>query len=140
MQIKHRTCFKCKYEAETAALICPRCRKRLRSRGEIRLLGGVLVMIGGLLLAMMSAISIGVYGIIFHPGNANGARFTGGESELMMIAGVFGFVFLFGFIAVIAGLWQLILGRRNMLLVWTIVGLGIIFIVGGQAFVYLFNR
>lgn len=136
MQIKHRSCFKCKYETETADAKCARCGRRLRSRTEIRVLGAILIFLGGFLLVVMGTISSWMYNVIFHPQSANGAKFTGDASELAMIAGVFGFVFLFSFIAVIAGLWQLILGRRNMILVWIIVGLGIIFIVGGEAMLF----
>ena len=138
MQTKHRTCFKCKYEAETADHKCPRCGRRLRTRAEIRGLGAVLVFLGGFLMTVIGAISVWMYNIIFYPAASGGSRFTGGDSELALIAGVFGFVFLFGFVAAVAGLWQLILGRRNMILVWTIVALGIIFLVGGQA-AYFYN-
>jgi hypothetical protein len=136
MQIKHRSCFKCKYEIETTEPKCARCGRRLRTRTEIRVLGAVMISLGGFLLVAMSIISGWIYTVIFHPESANGAKFTGDENQLMMIAGVFGFIFLFSFVAIAAGLWQLILGRRNMILVWTILGLGIIFIVGGNAVIF----
>jgi hypothetical protein len=136
MQIKHRSCFKCKYEIESADTKCARCGRPLFSRTNIRIRGALLVFIGVFLLALMTSISSWMYNVIFYPQAANGAKFTGDENQLMMIAGVFGFVFLFSFIAIIAGLWQLILGRRNMILVWAILGMGIIFVAGGWAVVF----
>jgi hypothetical protein len=47
---------------------------------------------------------------------------------------ILGFVFFFGFVSFAAGLWQLILGRRNMILIWVILGLGVVFLVGGSIF------
>lgn len=139
-QVKHRSCFKCKYETETADTKCARCGRRLRSRTEIRILGAILVCLGGFLLVAMTFVTGWMYNVIFYPQTANGAKFTGDADDLAMIAGVFGFVFLFSFIALIAGLWQLILGRRNMILVWAIVGLGIVFIVGGEAMVFFMKN
>ena len=135
MQITHRSCFKCKTEIETAETKCVRCGRPLFSRTNIRIRGAIMVFLGGFLIALMGTISIWMYGVIFHPA-ANGARFNGDANELAMIAGIFGFIFLFSFIAVITGLWQLILGKRNMILVWTIMAFGFIFIIGGTAFVF----
>ena len=95
-----------------------------------------MLFMGGFLIAFMGYISIWVSKAVFHPSTTNGAKFTGDSNQLAMIAGIFGFIFLFGFIAVIAGLWQLVFGKRNVILVWTIIALGIIFIIGGEAFIF----
>jgi hypothetical protein len=138
--LKHRSCYKCKYEIETADIKCNACGRRLRSRTEIRVLGAIIILLGGFLLVLMGTISIWMYNVIFHPETANGARFTGDTNELALIAGVFGFVFLFSFVALAAGFWQLIFGRRNMILVWIIIGLGIVFIIGVEAMVFFTQK
>jgi hypothetical protein len=139
MQVKHRSCFKCKYEIETADSKCNQCGQRLRSRTEIRALGSLLIVLSSFLIGVMTMISSWMYNVIYSPQTANGSRFNGDEKDLAMIAGVFAFVFLFSFTALAAGLWQVIFGRRNMILVWTIIGLGIVFIAGGWAIRFLHN-
>jgi hypothetical protein len=140
MQIKHRSCFKCQTEIETAETKCHRCGRRLESRTETRVRGSILIILGGFLIVFMGMISSWMINVIFYPQAANGAKFTGDENELLMIAGVFGFVFLFSIFAVITGLWQLIFGRRNRILVWMIIGLGIFFIIGGEALVFFMRK
>lgn len=133
MPIKHRSCYKCKTEIETAEAKCARCGRRLRSRTEIRTLGALMIFLGSFLIIFMGYISLWMYNVILHPETANGAKFTGDNNELLLIAAVFGFVFLFSLVAVINGFWQLIFGRRNMILVWIIIVFGIIFIGSGLA-------
>jgi hypothetical protein len=132
-KLRHRICFKCKWEGETAEKICPRCRKPTQTRGFIRATGAALVALGGFLLVVMGAITIAVIGMIEQSGKAGtSARFTGTKDQMLMMFGVFGFVLLFGFVSVIAGLWQLIFGRRNMILVYFILILGVVFLIGGS--------
>lgn len=137
---QYRFCFKCKWEGESAEKICPRCRKPTQTRGFIRGTGAVLVVLGGFLIAMMSIITIVVVGIIQQsnkPGST--ARFTGTKDQMVLMFGIFGFVLLFGFVSLAAGLWQLIFGRRNMILVYFILALGVVFIVGGSIFRVIFG-
>ncbi len=129
----YRFCFKCKWEGETAEKLCPRCRKPTQTRGFIRATGAALAALGGVLIVIMGAVTIAVIGIIGQSGKpGTSARFTGTKDQMLMIFAVFGFVLLFGFVAVIAGLWQLIFGRRNMVLVYFILFLGGVFLIGGS--------
>jgi hypothetical protein len=129
----YRFCFKCKWEGETAEKLCPRCHKATQTRGFIRATGAALVALGGFLIVVMGAITIGLTGLFQQSGRPGvGARFTGTKDQMLMILGIFGFVLLFGFVSVIAGLWQLIFGRRNMILVYFILALGAVSLVGGS--------
>jgi hypothetical protein len=131
--VQYRFCFKCKWEGETAEKLCPRCRRATQTRGFIRATGAVLVALGGFLIVVMGAITIAVISIIEQSGKpGTSARFTGTKDQMLMIFAIFGFVLLFGFVSVIAGLWQLIFGRRNMILVYFILALGALFLVGGS--------
>lgn len=133
--VQHKTCYKCHYEAETADRLCPRCRKKLWTRTETRTLGGVLAALGTFLVVMMTAIIIFMLGVVNQsPRPGGGARFTGSKDQMYMIFGILGFVLLFGITALIAGLWQLVFGRRNMMLIYIIIGLGAIFLIGGSIF------
>jgi hypothetical protein len=83
----------------------------------------------------MGLITFWAVDLIRHNNDPNGAsRFTGTEQQMYLMFGVFAFVMLFGLAALTAGLWQLIFGRRNMILVWIVLGLGAIFVVGGLVF------
>jgi hypothetical protein len=83
----------------------------------------------------MSAIIIFMLGVVNQPARpGGGARFTGTKDQMYMIFGILGFVLLFGFTSLIAGLWQLVFGRRNMMLIYLILGLGAIFLIGGSIF------
>lgn len=133
--VQHKTCFKCKYEGQTAEKLCPRCRKRLRTGTEIRTLGGVLAALGAFLVVMMGAITFFAIGLVSQSGKTGtGARFSGTKDQMYIMFGIFGFVLLFGFTSLVAGLWQLLFGRRNMMLIYIILGLGVIFLVGGTIF------
>lgn len=133
-------CFKCKWEGLSAEKLCPRCRKPTQTSGFIRGTGAVLVLLGGFLIAMMSVITVAVIGMIAQSGKPGAtSRFTGTKDQMIMMFAIFGFVLLFGFVSLIAGLWQLILGRRNMILVYFILVLGAVFIVGGSIFRVIFG-
>lgn len=130
--LPHKTCYKCSYEAQTAEIKCPRCRKKLWTRTETRVLGGVLAALGSFLVVVMGAIILFFVGLMSQSGKSSGAKFTGTKNDAVMVFAILGFVLLFGFTSLIAGLWQLIFGRRNMVLIWIVLGLGIIFLVGGS--------
>lgn len=133
--IQHKTCYKCHFEAETGERLCPRCRKKLWTRTETRGLGAVLAVLGVFLVVIMSAIIIFMLGVIDQSAKpGSGARFTGTKDEMFAIFGILGFVLLFGFTSLIAGMWQVIFGRRNMALIYVILVLGGIFLIGGTIF------
>lgn len=133
--VQHKTCFKCKYEGQTAEKLCPRCRKRLHTATEIRTLGGVLAALGAFLIVVMGAITVWSVGMISNSGKPGAtSKFTGTKDQMYLMFGIFGFVLLFGFTSLVAGLWQLLFGRRNMMLIYIILGLGVIFLVGGTIF------
>jgi hypothetical protein len=70
-------------------------------------------------------------------GPGTGSRFTGTRSDMLFMYGVFGLVLVFGLTSLVAGLWQLIFGKRNMMLVWIMLSLGAIFFFIGMAVQYL---
>ena len=135
--IQHRTCYKCHYEAETAETRCPRCRnKKLWTRTETRVLGGVLAALGSFLMVVMGVIIIFFIGLADTAGKkgVSGPRFSGTKNDLLLVFIILGFVFFFGVVSFVAGLWQLIFGRRNMILIWLVIALGVVFLIGGTIF------
>lgn len=123
-------CFKCKFEGVSESPKCPRCGGLLRSKTSVRVRGGLMIVLGGMLMVMMGALAMWAV-------NANrdihgaGARFTGTPGQFRMILGLFGLIFVFGLASVVAGLWQLIFGRRQLILMWAAIALGVLLVIGG---------
>lgn len=107
----------------------------MRTRTTVRILGLVMTILGGSLLIGMGAIALWAVNLIRHNDDPNASsHYIGTRQQMHLMFGVFGFIMLFGLAALAAGLWQLIVGRRNMVLVWIVLGLGVLFFVGGVAF------
>lgn len=141
IKYQHLTCFKCGFETQANYNKCPRCGRGLKTRGEIRLLGFLLATLGGILVVGMSAITLIVIGLIQQSGKpGTTARFTGTETEMLMMFGIFGAVLIFGFGALAAGLWQLIFARRNMFLLWAMIAMGFILLIGGEMAVAIIGK
>ncbi len=139
-EIKRRNCFKCGYEGDIAETRCPKCGKPLKTVKQIRILGGILVFLGAFLILFVGAISVFVWSLVNKASTDGHKSFTGTRSDLVLIFGAFAFIILFGVVGLIAGLWQLIFGRRNKILVWVILGLGFIFVIGGILISVFLNR
>ena len=127
-----RTCPKCGYICETAETNCADCGKVLQKVSTIRMLGVVLVVLGSLLLGIMGWLSLWIYGAISNTGNS-GSHFNGSPKDVLFIIFAFGLVISISFAVTAGGLWQIIFGRRNKLIVFAVFGLGIVFAVTGLA-------
>ena len=68
--------------------------------------------------------------------SSTGGKFNGTREQLLMIFAIFGLVIVFGMIAFLTGLWQLIFGRRNKIFVWGVAGLGFLLFVVGSFFLW----
>ena len=113
-------------------------QKGVRSPAALRALGVVLVVLGALLMGGMAVLSWVMYGVIQGSSDPRAStRFTGSESDMMFMFGIFALVFFIGLTAFAAGLWQIVFGKRNIWLVWIMLGLGGIFCIIGTAVRYL---
>ena len=112
--------------------------KGIKSPQTLRALGVVLVVLGAALMGGMAVLSWVMYGVIQNSSDPRAStKFTGSESDMMFMFAVFALVFFIGLTAFVAGLWQVIFGKRNLILVWTMLGLGGIFFIVGTAVKYL---
>jgi hypothetical protein len=110
----------------------------MKSPGTLRALGVVLVVLGSLLMGGMAILSWIMYGVIQGSSDPRAStKFTGTESDMMFMFGIFALVFFFGLTSFVAGLWQVIFGKRNLILVWIMLGLGGIFMLAGTIVRYL---
>ena len=127
-----RTCPKCGYIRETAETKCADCGKPLQRVSTIRVLGVVLVVLGSVLLGIMSWLSFWIYGTMSNAGSS-GSHFNGGPKDVLFIVFIFGLVISISLAATAGGIWQIIFGKRNKLIVFAVFGLGIIFLLTGFA-------
>lgn len=127
-----RTCPKCGYIRETGETNCADCGKVLQKVSTIRALGVFLVVMGTLLLGIMGWLSLWAFGAMSNTGNS-GSHFNGSGSDALFIVFVFGLVISISLAATAGGLWQIIFGKRNKLIVFAVFGLGIVFAVTGLA-------
>ena len=127
------SCSKCGYAGSRAITRCPECSSWMpRARG-IRIRGGILIFLGLILVGMMGTISIVVAPIMFSDGSGGGSKFSGTPGQAFLIMGLFGAVIVFGVSCILSGIWQIITGRRSILMVVLIVGLALVLVILGFA-------
>jgi hypothetical protein len=113
-------------------------QKGMKSPATLRALGVVLVVLGGALMGGMAVLSWVMYGVIQNSSDPRAStKFTGSESDMLFMYGIFALVFFIGLTAFTAGLWQVIFGRRNLILVWIMLALGGIFFIVGTLVRYM---
>jgi len=121
------SCPKCSFETSESVSKCPNCGSRVQSAKKVRILGGVLLVIGTFLVLFMTG--LGIYlGSIISNSNDPGAttRFTGDSQDVMFIVAIFGLVIAFGLASMGGGIWQIIYGKPNrkvMVVVFLIAGI-----------------
>ena len=122
-------CGSCGFEAPGQLARCPRCNRASPPSGRVRVVGALLSIIGaGLSLGM--AYLLVVVGQAMRP-SAGGGSFTGTPRDATYITAILGAVLVFGITSLITGLWQVIVGRRSLLLsaVVLLVGLATVVLV-----------
>lgn len=129
---EQRFCYKCHHPAGFSDAQCARCGSRaLRTTKTIRLLGGVLVVLGGFIAVMMAAVAALMVGVF---AQAEASKFRGEEDKMLFAFGIIGLTFTVGAAFAIAGVWQIIVGRRNTVIVWIALILVGILVIAGRIF------
>lgn len=101
--------------------------KSEQSPTTIRVLGGLLIFIGTILVGGMAAIMMWMNNAINNPASTN--KFNGTPEQQKIIFLVLGTVAVFGFSATIAGIYQMVTGQRNKKLIWLMLGLWIVLMI-----------
>ena len=129
-------CFKCRWEGRTAQKICPQCGRRLFSQTNVRVRGILMTVLGLFLSGFMSVIAFFVTTMLMEAAKnpKTGAKFNGDQNMLVMIYLIFAGVIAMGVTVTIAGLWQVVFGRRNMFLIWIFFGLIFLTLLVGSVF------
>ncbi len=125
MKSVNKSCYKCGYIRETPDENCADCGKVLESVSRIRITGAIQTILGGGLLMFMSWLAFWML-------NANSNnRFHGGANDVLFVVFIFALFASIGFGTLTAGIWQIIFGKRNKLLMFGMIVLGIAFIATG---------
>ncbi len=111
-QIESKICTRCRFERQTAHLICPRCGRTLRTETQIRLFGaGVAVF--GFINFVTFGISIGAFYRALAGIDAGELEWRASPETILLTLLVFKLLAALAAAAVIGGLWQLLSGVRN---------------------------
>ena len=92
-----------------------------QSPTTIRVLGGVLTLIGMMLVAGMGTLMIWMNNLMNN--GSSTTKWTGSQDQKTITFLILGSVMAFGFSALLAGIWQLLTGTRSKKLVWLMIGL-----------------
>lgn len=96
---------------------CPVCGARVQTSRRIRLLGWLSIACGLFLIAMMGYITLAMYPSLTNAGvSTDGARWTGTAEQARMALNLFYLVIGFGVLALAAGIWMVITGRRHIVI------------------------
>jgi MFS family permease len=129
------SCSKCDYvAANKKETKCGKCGAWIRGAQTIRRLGFVLIGLGFLLVAGMGTITIALLPMILSAGRQpSGSGFNGTPEQGMMILALFGLVIAFGVAAILAGVFQAIMGRRSIWIIIAVLGLAFLLFIASQA-------
>ena len=124
-QTKFKTCFSCNYQAGTIETRCPSCGKPLQDQQTIRILGGVLMFLGLFIVGIIGSVLFWMNNVISGRGRFE-SRWNASPEETSLMFAILYLTLAFGLSAVFTGLWQLGTGKRNLKLIWAMLGLGLI--------------
>src|SRR6266542_743362 len=135
------SCSKCDFKPADKATKCPQCGGWIRRAQRIRRLGIVAVVLGVFLVGMMAVITAVVAPIMLSAGSeTNGAKFEGTPEQGLLILGLFGVIFVFGLVAIASGIFQIVTGRRSLVIVVIVIALAAVLYVMATAVRKALNR
>lgn len=129
------TSWRCGVVTPGLVATCPTCGARAVSSRRIRILGGVLIGLGLLLVGLMGAITYSLYPTLTRPGvDISGAgRWTGTAEQAAMVLNLFWIIIGFGALCIVGGVLQIVTGRRNrIVMVLALLGAATILLYGWE--------
>jgi hypothetical protein len=121
------TCRSCAWQTHKFTSVCERCGGSMLSRRWARRYGGVLLVLG---LALAGGLGFLLWHLgpqLLQPGRTfNGSRFSGTPLQALGVFAILGGVFAFGVVTTVYGAWQIGTGRRNMRVVYGMIGVMVV--------------
>lgn len=120
----YQTCANCNSAGEFIGEPCANCSLPRTSEHQTRVLGALMIALSLILIVGMGYVIYSVDRSITLSGKPGSTtKWTATQTEISLMFGVLYTVLATGISAFIAGLWHLVIGRRNLTLVWIIFGL-----------------
>jgi hypothetical protein len=111
------TSASCKTETPGIVDKCPVCGGRVITSRRVRLMGWLSIACGVFLVLFMGYITMVMYPSLTNAGmSVEGGRWTGTAEQAQMVLNLFYTVVGFGVLATAAGIWQVVTGRRHILI------------------------
>ncbi len=111
------SCAKCSFETSESLNRCPNCGGRLQSAKKVRILGWLLLLIGTGLVLFMAILGLYLGQIITQTGDSTSTtRFRGDPNDVLLIVAIFSLVISFGIASMAGGVWQIVTGKPNRIL------------------------
>ena len=98
--------------------------KRQQTPETIRALGGVLIFLGVILAGGMGVLMIWLNNAMTNPSST--IKFNADSPQQELIFPVLGMVAAFGISAMVAGIWQILTGKRSKTLIFIMLGLSFV--------------
>ena len=125
-----RVCYalRCGFTSDEPIDVCPKCGRKMRTANSVRIYGVLQLILGLFLVVFMGVITLSLLPMMMRPGETTGggSGFTGTSQQAILILSLFGLIIAFGFGSSLAGLWQVVMARRNKWIVWGILGLSVV--------------
>lgn len=118
--------------------VCSGCGVVLHPPGRLRAAGVLYLVLGSLLTGLATYLIVKIAGMVARSGDPEATgRFTGTWGQLALVYGALGFVLLIGVTGLLMGVWQVLHGRRNLVLVRVTIVLYLIFWTGSMLLIFL---
>jgi len=126
----YQACTNCDSSGEFTAKPCANCTRPQTSERQTRMLGALMIALSLILIVGMGYVIYSVDRSITLSGKPGSTtKWTATPTEISLMFGVLYTVLATGISAFIAGLWHLVIGRRNLTLIWTMFALTIVLFV-----------
>ena len=126
----YQACPHCNSAGEFTEQTCVNCSLPQTSERQNRMLGALMIALSLILIVGMAYVIYSIDRSLVSsdkPGSAT--KWTASPTEMSIMFGVLYTVLATGISAFTAGLWHLVIGRRNLTLVWTMFALTIVLFI-----------
>lgn len=109
----------CKVETPGIVDKCPACGSRVVTSRRIRIMGWLSIACGLFLVCFMGYITLAMLPTLSNAGmQVDGGRWNGTAEQARMVLNLFYTVIGFGVLATFAGIWQVVTGRRHIVIIF----------------------
>ncbi len=136
--LMRQRCGGCGAESPAWTDVCSGCGVVLHPPGRLRAAGVLYLVLGSLLTVGATYLIVLIAGMVALSDDPEATgRFTGTVWQLALVYSALGFVLLIGVTGILMGVWQVLHGRRNLMLVRVAVVLYVVFWTGSMLIIFL---